>query len=67
MNGNEAHGQGNSTNSVIDITVRGTECKGRNAEHVVDSLFGPAKFGDDLFIGQRGYTTHISDRNGILK
>ena len=55
----QPHRQGNSADSVINVTERGPHCIGRDAQDILDDLLGPSKLRDDLFVGQGG------ERSGV--
>ncbi len=50
--GNEVHGLGDCTNTVVDVTVRGTEEDGGDASDVFDRLATPTELGNNLLVGQ---------------
>lgn len=50
--GDEVHGLGDCTHTVVDITVRGPEEDGGDASDVLDRLASPTELSDDLLVGQ---------------
>ena len=52
----EAHGGGNGTHTVVDITERRTPERRGDTGHVLDDLLRPPELSDDLLIRQRGHS-----------
>ncbi len=50
----ETHLERDGTHTVVNVTVRRTHGVGSNANHAANHLLGPAKFGNDLLVGERG-------------
>lgn len=50
----ETHLSSNSTDAVVNVSVRGTEGVGGYADGVLDSLLGPAELRDNLLVGELG-------------
>lgn len=50
----EAHLKRDGTDTVINVTVRRTHGVGSNANDGADDLLAPAKFGNDLLVGEGG-------------
>ncbi len=47
-NGDKAHSKTNSTDTVVDITVRRTPVQGSDSSHILDDLLCPAELGNEL-------------------
>ena len=50
--GDEVHGLGDCTDTVVDITIRGPEKDGGDTSDVLDRLASPTELSDDLLVAQ---------------
>ena len=50
--GDEVHGLGDCTDTVIDVTIRGPEENGGDTSDVLDRLASPTELGNNLLVGQ---------------
>ena len=51
-NGRQAHLRSDASDSVVDVSVRRSECVGRHADGVPNDLLRPPKLSDNLLVGQ---------------
>ena len=52
--GGETHGHRDSTDTVVDVTVRRAHRVGRDTSDVLDGLLGPSELSNDLLVGESG-------------
>lgn len=56
--GREVHGLADGANAVVNVAVWWTHGVGRDTGDLANGFASPAKFGDDLFVRERGCLGH---------